>query len=108
LPNPLSNVWALFTEFDFNFSDGNLNPGGQRAGGRTLFQPILPIPLFGSEDKEWRLITRPTIPFLSSQPIPSARSRFDRKGGLGDIQVPMIISPTVSNWILGADPRGFF
>ena len=39
LANPLSNVWALFTEFDFNFSDGNLNPGHQRAGGRTIFQP---------------------------------------------------------------------
>jgi hypothetical protein len=108
LANPLSNVWALFTEFDFNFSDGTLNPGGQRAGGRTLFQPILPIPLFGSEDKEWKLITRPTIPFLSSQPIPSGRNGFDRKGGLGDIQVPMIISPTVNNWILGAGPTWLF
>jgi hypothetical protein len=51
LANPLSNVWALFTEFDLNFSDGNLNPGHPRVGGRMLFQPILPIPLFGSEEK---------------------------------------------------------
>ena len=108
LSNPLSNVWALFTEFDFNFSDGNVNSGHQRAGGRTIFQPILPIPLYGKGEKEWKFITRPTIPFLSSQPIPSGGNRFDRKGGLGDIQVPMVISPPVKSWILGAGPTWLF
>ena len=48
LANPLSNVWALFTEFDLPVSDGSLNPGHPRVGGRMLFQPILPIPLFSS------------------------------------------------------------
>jgi hypothetical protein len=56
LSNPLGDVWALFTEFDFNFSDGKLNPGHQRAGSRIIFQPILPIPLFGSEEKERKLV----------------------------------------------------
>src|SRR5205814_1835169 len=41
LANPLSNVWAMFTEFDLNFSDGNLDPGHPRVGGRMIFQPIL-------------------------------------------------------------------
>ena len=108
LANPLSNVWALFTEFDLNYSDGNLNPGHPRVGGRMLFQPILPIPLFGSEEKEWKLITRPSIPFLFSQPIPTGPNKFDRKGGIGDIQVPLIISPPVKNWILGAGPTLLF
>jgi hypothetical protein len=108
LANPLSNVWALFTEFDLSFSDGNLNPGHPRVGGRMLFQPIVPIPLFGSEEKEWKLITRPTIPFLFSQPIPTGPNKFDRKGGIGDIQVPLIISPPVKNWILGAGPTLLF
>jgi hypothetical protein len=108
LANPLSNVWALFTEFDSNFSDGKLNGGHQEAGSRMIFQPILPIPLFGSEGEEWKLITRPTIPFLFSEPIPIARTVFDRKGGLGDIQLPMIISPTVKNWILGAGSTWLF
>ena len=108
LSNPLSDVWALFTEFDFNFSDGNLNSGHPRAGGRTLFQPILPIPLHGTGDKEWKLITRPTIPFFSSQPIPTGANRFNRDGGLGDIQVPMLISPPVKSWILGAGPTLLF
>ena len=52
LSNPLSDVWALFTEFDFNFSDGNVNSGHLRAGGRTIFQPILPLPLYGEGEKE--------------------------------------------------------
>lgn len=108
LSNPLSDVWALFTEFDLNFSDGNVNSGRNRAGGRTIFQPILPIPLFGTGEKEWKVITRPTIPFFSGQPIPSGGSRFDREGGLGDIQVPMIISPPVRGWILGAGPTWLF
>jgi hypothetical protein len=99
LANPLSNVWALFTEFDFNFSDGKLNPGHQQAGSRMIFQPIIPIPLFGGEDNEWKLITRPTIPFLFSQAIPGDGKVVDRKGGLGDIQLPLIISPPVKKWI---------
>ena len=108
LSNPLSNVWALFTEFDLNFSDGNVNSGHQQAGGSTIFQPILPIPLYGAGEKEWNLITRPTIPFFSSQPIPSGVNRFDRRGGLGDIQLPMLISPPVKSWILGAGPTWLF
>jgi len=108
LSNPLSDVWALFTEFDFNFSDGNVNSGHVWAGGRTIFQPILPIPLYGEGEKEWKFITRPTIPFLSSQPIPSGENRFDRSGGIGDIQVPMLISPPVKSWILGAGPTWLF
>jgi hypothetical protein len=108
LANPLSNVWALFTEFDLTFSDGSLNPGHERAGGRMIFQPILPIPLFGSEEKEWNLITRPTIPFLFSQPIPTGPNKFESKGGIGDIQLPLIITPPVKNWILGAGPTLLF
>ena len=88
LANPLSNVWALFTEFDLTFLDGNLNPGHARVGGRMIFQPILPIPLFGSEEKEWNLITRPTIPFLFSQPIPTGPNKFDRKGESGTSSCP--------------------
>ena len=104
LSNPLSNVWALFTQFDLNVSDGNVNSGHKQVGSRMIFQPILPIPLHGQGEKEWRLITRPTIPVLFSAPIPSGLDKFDHKGALGDTQVPMVISPPVKNWILGAGP----
>lgn len=108
LANPLSNVWALFTEFDLSFSDGNLNAGHSLAGGRMLFQPILPIPLFERGESEWNLITRPTIPMLFSQPIPLGPNKFVRKSGIGDIQLPLIVSPPVKSWILGAGPTFLF
>jgi hypothetical protein len=108
LSNPLGDVWALFTEFDVNTSNGNLTSGDQQVGSRVIFQPILPFPLSGSGGKQWRFITRPTIPFLFSQPIPFGRGLLDQKGGLGDIQVPMVISPSVNRWILGAGPTWLF
>jgi hypothetical protein len=107
LSNPLSDVWAMFTEFDLNTSDGKAT-SSQRVGSRMVFQPILPIPLFGDEGKEWRFITRPTIPVLFSEPVPTGPGMFDHKQALGDMQVPMVISPPVPNWILGAGPTWLF
>ena len=48
LANPLANIWAL--SFSVNapqFFDGDLNTGDDEVGGSLLFQPVLPIPLFG-------------------------------------------------------------
>jgi hypothetical protein len=108
LSNPVSDVWALFTEFDVYFSDGNVNEGDSEVGGRMLFQPILPLPLFGSGDREWKLITRPTIPVIFSNPIPTGFDEFKHRGGLGDIQLPMLVSPPTGNWLLGAGPAWLF
>lgn len=100
LSNPLGDVWALFTEFDTNVANGNLTSGDQQVGSRMIFQPILPMPL----TKQWRFITRPTIPVLFRQPVPLGSGLVDEKAGVGDIQVPMVISPSVDHWILGAGP----
>jgi hypothetical protein len=108
LSNPLGEVWALFTEFDLSSSDGALNSGHQQTGGRMTFQPILPIPLYGTGENEWKLITRPTIPFLFRQPVPENPNTIAQKAGVGDIQLPLIISPPVKNWILGAGPTLLF
>ena len=32
LSNPLSDVWALFSRFDANFADGNVNQGDAKVG----------------------------------------------------------------------------
>src|SRR5258705_13637575 len=66
LTNPVSNVWSLFTEFDLTFSDGDLKKGSSNVGGRMIFQPVLPFPLYGQGQDQWKLITRPTIPVLFS------------------------------------------
>ncbi|ESQ15952.1 MAG: hypothetical protein N838_07145 [Thiohalocapsa sp. PB-PSB1] len=101
LSNPVSDVWALFTEFDLNFSDGDINQGDAKVGGRMLFQPILPLPLFGEGDQQWKLITRPTVPILFSQPVPKGFDDFSSIGGIGDIQLPMLVAPPAGNWTLG-------
>jgi hypothetical protein len=104
LANPVSDVWALFTEFDLTFSDGDVNRGDSEIGGRMIFQPIMPFPLYGKEENAWKLITRPTIPVLFSEPIPKGFDEFNNLGGLGDSQVPMLVSPPAGNWILGLGP----
>ena len=85
LSNPLSDVWALFTRFDANFADGDVNQGDAKVGGRMLFQPILPVPLHGTGANRWNFIARPTIPVLFSEPVPTGLNRFDHTGGMGDI-----------------------
>jgi len=108
LSNPLSDVWALFTRFDANFADGDVNQGDAKVGGRMLFQPILPVPLHGTGANRWNFIARPTIPVLFSEPIPTGLNRFDHTGGMGDIELPTVIAPPTGNWILGAGPAFLF
>lgn len=108
LANPVSDVWALFTEFDLFFSDGDLNRGSSKVGGRMIFQPVLPFPLYGRGDEAWKFITRPAIPVLFSQPIPKGLDDFANLGGLGDTQLPMLISPPSGNWLLGLGPTWLF
>jgi hypothetical protein len=70
-----SDVWALFTEFDVYFSDGDVNNGDSEVGGRMLFQPILPFPLYGSGEHDFgqraqiKLNLIPVIPSLVENPI---------------------------------------
>lgn len=108
LSNPVSDVWALFTEFDLSFSDGDVNSGDSKIGGRMIFQPVLPIPLYGTGKDEWKLITRPAIPVLFSQPVPKGFDEFNDLGGLGDIALPMLVSPPSGHWILGLGPTWLF
>jgi hypothetical protein len=104
LSNPVSDVWALFTEFDLTFSNGDLNTGNAKVGGRMIFQPVLPFPLYGQGEHEWKLITRPIVPVLFSEPVPKGFDEFDNLGGLGDTQLPVMVSPPSGNWLLGLGP----
>lgn len=95
LSNPLSDVWALFTEFDFNWSEGDISDGEHKFGSDMLFQPVLPFKL----TEDWKLITRPVVPVAFGVPVPDGinesqgRASFDYKRGLGDIQLPVLFSP---------------
>jgi hypothetical protein len=108
LANPVSDVWALFTEFDFTFSSGRAVDSGTEVGGRMIFQPVLPFPLNGKGERAWKLITRPTIPIIFSQPVPKGGDEATHLGGTGDIQLPMLVSPPTGDWLLGVGPAWLF
>ena len=109
LSNPASDVWALFTEFGVNASDGDANTGNQLFSGNLTFQPILPVPLYGEGENEWKLIVRPTIPVLFGNPVPDPNNfnHFDRQTGLGDMLLPLPLIPRrgTGSWDLGRPSR---
>jgi len=110
LSDPTSNVWALFTEFDLSFSDGNVNNGDPKVGGDMNFQPVLPIPLYGEGKDQWKIIARPSIPVIFSNPVPrKVFNSFNHIGGLGDSIMPLpVVPPMGKNWMLGLGPTFLF
>src|SRR5260370_23114053 len=69
-----------------------------------IFQPVLPFPLYGQGRDQWKLITRPCLPLIFSQPVPKAFDDFTDLGGIGDIQLPLLVSPPTGNLLLGLGP----
>jgi len=105
LSNPVSDVWALFTQFGLTWSDGDFNGGDPELGGNMIFQPILPIPLFGEGDDKWQILVRPAIPLLFGNSVPrKITNRFDNQTGIGDITLPLPITAPTGNWLLGLGP----
>jgi len=108
LANPLNNLWSL--SFSINapqFFDGDLNTGDAEVGGVMAFQPVMPIPLYGEGQDQWRMITRPVIPIVFSAPEPTGFNEFDHHGGIGDIQLPLLLAPSdriAGHFIAGAGP----
>jgi hypothetical protein len=95
LANPASDIWALFTEFDFIFNGGTATGGsGDKTQQSILFQPVLPIPIFGS----LKMITRPSLPIIMNADIPQFAANgtptgFNNFGGLGDLFIPFMFVP---------------
>ena len=112
LANPLSDLWALaFSMNGPQFFDGDINTGDPELGASLLFQPVMPFPLYGEGQDQWKLITRPVIPFVFSNPIPDGFNDFEHKGGIADIQLPLIVSPSdriTGHFIFGAGPIFLF
>jgi hypothetical protein len=97
LADPLSDMWSM--QFNFQapgFSDGDLNTGSPQVGGNLVMQPVMPLPMYGSGENEWRLITRPVIPVVFTQPIPEgpeAPGEFSFRGGLADMDLELLLAP---------------
>jgi hypothetical protein len=108
LANPLSDLWALSASINApQFFDGDVNTGDPEVGGGMVFQPVMPFPLLGEGEDQWRMITRPVIPLVFSKPTPRGFNEFSHQGGIGDIQLPFLLAPSdriSGNFILGAGP----
>ena len=97
LSDPTSDVWAMFTQFGMTFSDGDNNLGDPQVAGNISFQPIMPVPIYGSGENEWRLIVRPTIPIILEGKVPapnpfnsgSTFNSFNGETGIADMLVPL-------------------
>ena len=114
LSNPVSDVWALFTEFDLTFNNGNATGGNDQVGSLMNFQPILPIPVYGEGEDRWQVLVRPAVPILFASPRPDpdpvtgSNNNTNYDGGIADILLPMLATPsqniTGKNLILGVGP----
>lgn len=108
LNNPVSSIWNITTQSNMTFLKGNLSPS-YRGQFTFNFQPVLPIPL----TKEWNLIPRPVIPFLSNPYIrgfdtDTRTLDWSRTGGMGDLAFVTFLSPNIPRWILGVGPTFIF
>jgi len=109
LSDPTSNVWAMFTQFGLTTSDGDVNSGDVQIGGNMLFQPILPVPLFGEGKDQWKILMRPTVPILFGNSVPrKVFNRFSQDSGLGDITLPLPVTIPSEHWLLGLGPNFLF
>jgi hypothetical protein len=104
LANPLSDTWALFAQNDLVLLRGDLSLDENKAGGRTIFQPIIPLPLYGDSSRRWGLVTRPQIPVLFSQPVPQGINDFRYVSGLGDTRLPLLIKPPTGQILFALGP----
>jgi hypothetical protein len=108
LADPTSDVWALQANIQApTFFDGDLNSGDPKIGANMIFQPVMPFPLYGTGENAWKLITRPIVPIIFTQPVPNGVDDFYSVAGLGDIEIPLLLNlPTKisGHWILGAGP----
>ena len=127
LSDPLSDVWALFTEIDHTWSEGDFSDGDHRTGQSIIFQPIMPFRLTAN----YKLITRPTLPIIVANDIPDGRRidsvdlpggvgvligpfgdvTFSSKSGLGDMSLPLLVAPVPKpgeRWGFGLGPTFVF
>jgi hypothetical protein len=126
LNDPTSNIWALQLELDYIINKGDVSDHSTKNQYQALFQPVMPIPL----TKNWKILTRPVVPIVMSTAIPRLEtgnfhfhsnaglgthgaegSGLDwlNKAGLGDINLPLMLSPNKkSKLMLAAGPTFSF
>ncbi len=118
--NPLSDVWLLVVQNDLSVLGGDDVPSGKLLNV-TLFQPVMPVPVF---DNKYNLIFRPVLPVISSPLDKNVGKLFgksiseiasspklsaiaadpysERSSGLGDLVLLSLFGPnTDDGWVYG-------
>ena len=107
--NPISTLWQLTFDNQIVGQDG----GGletDEPGYTGTFQPVMPINLskFGLGRFEWaedfNVITRLSVPFVETTPLPPESGSGERESGFGDIQLASVLAPNKPYgfvWALG-------
>lgn len=96
LANPVAAMISIPFQNNFDWGGG---PDGDGFQYKVNFQPVIPFSL----GKDWNLITRTIIPFVSQNNIVGKTSQ----SGLADTTLSMWLSPsepTASGWIWGFGP----
>ena len=105
LNNPVSTIWSLNFQNNFQFFEGHLSDQ-TRWQYNLNFQPVLPLRL----TEDWNLITRPIFPVFAGVDVPDpARGTFDEHSGFGDLSVTSFFSPAkVAGFLWGVGPSFIF
>ncbi len=106
--NPVGEFAYIFTQFAAPvFLDGDARGGGDpKAYGQIVFQPIIPVPVYGEGENQWRIVTRPTIAFNIQQTVPQPEE-YNRKTGLTDTLIPLPLAlpeKIAGRWLLALGP----
>ena len=104
LNNPVSSIWSLNFQNNFNFLDG-FPSDKTRFFYNMNFQPVIPLPL----TRDWNLINRPVIPVILGKPVFNPETGFHGRSGLGDIAMVNLLSPSSEGrFIWGIGPTWIF
>ncbi len=106
--DPTSDIALVFTQWAMTFNNGDLNRGDAKRAANVVFQPIIPIPIYGRGDDEWRIVSRPTINFFGHYPTPRGEvDRFRRDTGMSDMLLPLPLALPKSmtgRWLIALGP----
>lgn len=112
--NPISTLWQLTFDNQIVGVDGGGLDAVEPAYTGT-FEPAMPINLtkFGLKRFEWaehfNVITRLTLPFVETIPLPPGSGSGGRKSGFGDIQLGSVLAPnTPYGFVWGLGPTFIF
>ncbi len=98
--NPIGTDWLLKLESNTYLLDVE-EQHTRRIEQVVQLQPRIPIQI----TEDLLFLTRPTFNLFESKPYESERDELERATGIGDIEFPMVLSPSTGpNWLFAAGP----